>query len=294
MAGLREIKRRIKAVKSTAQVTRAMQLVAASKMKNAQQAAINSRPYSQLLAQFFSQIDPETLATHPILQKREVIKKRGILVIAPDKGLCGGLMTNLNREIMKLPADALYISIGKRATQTLARLGRQLAGEFHLSDKARFYEIRPACEMLLKAYEAGEVDTLEVLFTRFVSPIKQIPTLSVLLPSENFGSVLESFTKTYTAAAPLQNDARPFIIEPSAAEILPALVELYLKQELYHTALEAKASEHSARMVAMKNATDNANALGAKLNLSYNKARQASITNEILEISAAMSAGGNN
>lgn len=293
MAGLREIKRRIKAVKSTAQVTRAMQLVAASKMKNAQAAALQSRPYAQLLAQFFAQMDPETLAAQPVFQKREVIKKRGILVISPDKGLCGGLITNLNRELMKLPSDALYISVGKRATQTLARLGRQLAGEFHLSDRARFYEIRPACEMLLKAYDSGQVDTFEVLFSRFVSPIKQVPTLTALLPCEDFASVLGAFSKEYTAAAPLKDDERPFIVEPNPAELLPALFALYIKQELYHTALEAKASEHSARMVAMKNATDNAKALGAKLNLSYNKARQAAITSEILEIAAAMSAGGN-
>lgn len=270
-----------------------MQLVAASKMKNAQAAALQSRPYAQLLAQFFAQIDPETLATHPVFKKREVIKKRGILVIAPDKGLCGGLITNLNREIIKLPADALYVSVGKRATQTLVRLSRQLEAEFHLSDRARFFEVRPACELLLKAYQEGRVDTVEVLFTRFVSPIKQIPTLTTLLPCDNMQSVLEAFTKSYTAAAPIQGDARPFIIEPDASQILSELFALYLKQELYHTALEAKASEHSARMVAMKNATDNAKALGSKLNLSYNKARQAAITNEILEIAAAMSAGGN-
>lgn len=270
-----------------------MQLVAASKMKNAQQAALQSRPYAQLLAQFFAQIDPETLATHPVFKKREVIKKRGILVIAPDKGLCGGLITNLNREILKLPADAMYVSVGKRATQTLVRLGRPLEAEFHLSDRARFFEVRPACELLLKAYQDGRVDTLEVLFTRFVSPIKQIPTLTTLLPCDNLESVLSAFTKSYTAAAPLKDDARPFIIEPDASQILSALFALYIKQELYHTALEAKASEHSARMVAMKNATDNAKALGGRLNLSYNKARQAAITSEILEIAAAMSAGGN-
>ena len=292
MAGLREIKRRIKAVKSTAQVTRAMQLVAASKMKNSQQAALNSRPYAQLLAEFFAQMDPELLAGHPIFKRREKIKTRGILIISPDKGLCGGLITNLNREILQLPADAVYVAVGRRASQTLARQGRNMIGEFHLSDRARFAEVRPACELMLKAYNEGKVDTFEVLFARFVSPIKQIPTLETLLPIEDFSSVLSSFGKSYIAAAPLKQDTRPFIIEPSIDDILSALLPLYIKKQLYQTALEAKASEHSARMVAMKNATDNANSLNARLTLSYNKARQAAITNEILEIAAAMGTGG--
>lgn len=292
MAGLREIKRRIKAVKSTAQVTRAMQLVAASKMRTAQQSAINARPYAQLLAQFFAQMDSELLTSHPYFKKRETIKARGILVIAPDKGLCGGLITNLTREIMQLPQDAVYVAVGKRASQALMRLGRTMIGEFHLTDKARFAEVRPACEMMLRAYDAAQVDSFEVLFARFVSPIKQLPTVETLLPVEDFASVLHSFSKDYTAPAPLRNDARPFIIEPSPGEILSALLPLYIKKQLYQTALEAKASEHSARMVAMKNATDNAKSLGNRLNLSYNKARQAAITNEILEIAAAMNAGG--
>jgi F-type H+-transporting ATPase subunit gamma len=162
-----------------------------------------------------------------------------------------------------------------------------------LSDRARFVELRGAVELMLKSFENGECDTFEVLYSQFISPIKQIPTLETILPLTDVSSILNTFVKEYTAAAPIKDDARPFIIEPSIKEILAGLIPLYIKQEIYHTALEAKASEHSARMVAMKNATDNANQLAADLNLSYNKARQAAITNEILEIAAAQSAGGN-
>ena len=292
MAGTREIKRRIKAVRSTAQVTRAMQLVAASKMKHAQQAAINNRPYSQLLAKFFESLDLDLLAGHPLFKKREP-KTRGILIISPDKGLCGGMLSNLNRDILRLPQNAVYVSMGRRATQTVARLDRRLIGEFSLSDKVRFGELRGACEMLLKAYHDEQVDTFEILYTAFVSPIKQFSTLETLLPIADFKTVLKSFPKDYTTAAPIPNDHRPLLVEPGPAEILSNLFPLYIKQELYHAALESKASEHSARMVAMKNATDNANGLAARLNLSYNKARQAAITNEILEIAAASMVGNN-
>jgi F-type H+-transporting ATPase subunit gamma len=293
MPGTREIKRRIKAVKSTAQVTRAMQLVAASKMKHAQQMAVNSRPYAQLLAQFFAAMNLETdlLRENPLFMKRGVTT-RGILIISPDKGLCGGLLTNLNREILKLPQDAVYVAVGKRASQTIARLGRKLLAEFVLSDKPRFAELKAACEMLIAAYEKREVDTFEVLYTDYISPVKQLPTLETILPIADFDSVLKSFPKDYVAPAPMPDDRRPLIVEPSPGEILSQLLPLYIKKEIFRSALEAKASEHSARMVAMKNATDNANELNARLTLTYNKARQAAITNEILELAAG--AAGNN
>jgi F-type H+-transporting ATPase subunit gamma len=291
MAGLREIKRRIKAVKATAQVTRAMQLVAASKIKHAQRSALNNRPYSQLLATFFEALDMDAISKHPWFVRRPP-KVRGILVIAPDKGLCGGLISNINKEILKLPQNARYVAVGKKASQTIARLGRGLIGDFPLSDRVRHRELRAACDMMLKAYGEGAVDTFEVLYAEFISPIKQAPLLETLLPMTDFETVLKSFPKDYTAPAPLTEDRRPLKIEPGPSEIFAGLFPLYIKQELYHAALEAKASEHASRMVAMKNATDNANNLGTRLNLSYNKARQAAITNEILEIAAASAAGG--
>jgi len=289
MSGLREIKRRIKAVKSTAQVTHAMQLVAASKIKHAQRATLNNRPYSQLLAGFFEALDMNAISKHPFFARRTP-NVRGILIIAPDKGLCGGLISNISKEIIHLPESAEYIAVGKKASQIVARLGRSLMGEFPLSDRVRHSELRAACEMMLTAYKNEIVDTFEVLYSEFISPIKQAPLLETLLPIADFETVLKSFPKVYTAPSPLKEDHRPLNIEPGPSEIFEGLFPLYIKQELYHAALEAKASEHAARMVAMKNATDNAHSLESQLNLSYNKARQAAITNEILEIAAASAA----
>jgi F-type H+-transporting ATPase subunit gamma len=292
MAGLRELKRRIKAVKSTAQVTRAMQLVASSKMKRAQNAAVDNRPYAELLARFFAKLPPETFETisHPLLAVRAP-KRRAILVISPDKGLCGGLNTNLTKEILKLPEDATYVAVGKRAAQTLARLGRKVIATFSLSDRARWHELRPAAKLLLEAYEKAEIDSVEVLYTAFINTVSQTPLLETLLPMTQLDKLIASFQKRYTSSRPLFGDDRPFIIEPDANAILSELLPLYLRSELYHCALEAKASEHSARMIAMKNATDNAQSLTNELTLKFNKARQSAITNEIIEIAAA-SAGG--
>jgi len=290
MANLRDIKRRIKAVNSTAQVTRAMQLVAASKMKRAQQSAIQTRPYSQLLAQIFKELSPEIIASHPLLapHKKEA-PTRGIVVIAPDKGLCGGLITNLNKAMIELPKDAVYIAVGRRAAMTLKRLKRNLVAVFEISDKLRFSQLRPVFELALKPYKAKEVDSFEVLFSSFVNPLKQIPTVKPLLPMTNLEAVIGSFNQNYAAEAPIANDTRPFILEPSAEALLNELVPLFIKQELFHCALEAKASEHSARMVAMKSATDNAKSLASDLTLTYNKARQAAITQEIIELASGAS-----
>jgi F-type H+-transporting ATPase subunit gamma len=290
MAGTRELKRRIKAVKSTAQVTRAMQLVAASKMKRAQVSAVQNRPYAQLLAAIFARLPADAFEniSHPLLAQRPP-NRRAILVISPDKGLCGSLNSNLTREILRLPADARYVALGRKASQTLTRLKRNVVAEFPLSDRARWHELRPAAQMMLDGYAKAEIDSVEVLYTSFFSALKQTPMLETLLPMTHLAELLAVFQKKYTATQPLFGDDRPFIIEPDAATLLSSLLPLFLRAELYHFALEAKASEHSARMVAMKSATDNAQELSNALTLSYNKVRQASITNEILEIAAAAS-----
>jgi F-type H+-transporting ATPase subunit gamma len=278
MAGLREIKRRMKAVKSTAQVTRAMQLVAASKMKRAQQQALANRPYAAGLMALLQQMPAQARAEVPLLADR-TCRRRGIIVITPDKGLCGSLLTNLSRELLRLPQEALYVAVGRKGAALLARQRRELTGEFHLNDRVHFSQLRPACQLMISAYEQGQIDTIEVFYAQYLSPILQRPTLQPLLPLP---------THKLDGSSPTE-ETRPFILEPSASELLAALLPQYLKQELYHMALEAKASEHSARMVAMKNATDNAKALAGELTLTYNKARQAAITQEILELAAASS-----
>ena len=292
MKGIREIRRRIKAVKNTAQITKAMQLVASSKMKRAQDAALASRPYSLLLAQILESALPRMHETaHPLFESRPV-KKRGILVIATDKGLCGALNGNLFRLITDIkPADARFVSIGRKATQFIARTGRELLADFIVSDKVGYNEVRPAVEFLTQAYMDGKVDTIEVMYSHFINTLHQEPALDPLVPFQSFEAELEKLHQRLGRHEGDEiKDDREIIFEPSANTILNALPPLFLKQQIYTMILAAKASEHSARMVAMKNATDNAKQLVADLSLEYNKARQAGITQEILEIAAAASA----
>ncbi len=295
MANLRDIRRRIKAVKNTAQITKAMQLVAASKMKRAQDLAIAGRPYAQLMAEILlaleehSYLSDQETPLHPFLLQRPV-KKRGILLITPDKGLCGPLVSNLLRMVMDIPReDAGYISLGRKGFQFLTRTQRQVLGEFSVSDRTPFAQVRPAVEMAIRSYEEGEIDTIEVIFARFVNNLRQEPMLEKLVPVMDLQAAIRGLigTNDYTRKAPIEVDAREFQFEPEPRTILAELLDLYIKRQIFQMVLEAKASEHSARMVAMKTATDNAKALIKELQLQYNKARQASITQEILEIAAA-------
>ena len=294
MANLRDIKRRIRSVKNTGKITKAMQLVAASKMKKAQDAAIAGRAYAQLMAEMLSTLTKrisERDISHPMLNPRPEIKKRGILLISTDKGLCGGLNANLFRKVTEEvePGSAKFITIGRKGAQFIARSHRESIGDFTVDDAAPFAQVRPAVEALLKAFHDGEVDTIEVLYTQFVNNLRQVPELIRLAPLDKLEDVVRDIeeVKDYTTQAPIENDERDIVFEPSALEILEPLLDLYLKREIFHMILEAKASEHSARMVAMKTATDNSKDLVNKLTLQYNKARQAAITQEILEISAA-------
>lgn len=292
MKGIREIRQRIKSVKSTAQITRAMQLVAASKMKKAQQMAIASRPYSLLMAEIIaSVIDQTESISHPFLETRP-IEKRGILVVATDKGLCGPLNTNLLRQAVGVEKNTFFVTIGKKATQFLSRSGFHVAAEFHVSDRASFSEVRLAVDYMIREYLSGKIDTIEVLYTRFINTLSQQTILQSMLPFVDMHQTLEALRKRLGKDRVLHqapDDQRDMLFEPSAKDILEALPELFLKQEIYQMVLESKASEHSARMVAMKTATDNAKNLVSDLTLDYNKARQAGITQEILEIAASAS-----
>ncbi len=287
--GLREIRNRIKSVKSTAQITRAMQLVASSKMKRAQDAAQGSRAYAELLGEILdTAVAKVSDFTHPLLTKREV-KVRGILLITSDKGLCGPLNGNLLRQAAEIK-DAAYVCIGRKGAQAMARSGRKLLAEFQVSDRANFSEIRPAAELLLKAFAEGTVDTVEVLYPHFKNTLIQVPRLQQLLPADSLiNQASELRSKLGLPEPKIEADEREMIFEPSAEEILNQLPALFFKQAVHQAVLEAKASEHSARMVAMKAATDNAKKLAGALSLEYNKARQAAITQEILEITAAAS-----
>ncbi|QYY36619.1 ATP synthase F1 subunit gamma [Ruficoccus sp. ZRK36] len=288
MPSTKEIRGRIKAVKNTGQITRAMQLVAASKMKRAQDDAISGRPYAMLLAEILESVaDQETEFRHPLLEGRE-IKKRGILVISTDKGLCGALNANLIKEIIKIKDPAAYVSIGRKTTQFLSRTHRELKADFTISDKVAYHEIRAVVEYILNLYYEGEIDTIEVLYNSFINTLAQEPTLTRLAPMDQLREQLDKLRKREKFdLAETSADEREFLFEPDAKSILQELPNLFIKEEINHMAREAKASEHSARMVAMKAATDNAKTLVDDLTLEYNKARQAAITQEIVEIAAA-------
>ncbi len=291
MKGIREIRRRIKAVKNTAQITKAMQLVASSKMKRAQDAALASRPYALLLSQILESALPRMHETeHPFFAARSV-KKRGILVISTDKGLCGALNGNLFRLITDIKReDAVYVCVGRKGAQFVARTGRELLAEFPVSDKVGYNEVRPVVEFLTQAYHDGKVDTIEVIYAHFVNTLRQDPALAPMVPFQSFEKELEKLIAHLGKHAEDKiADDREIQFEPSVSAIINELPPLFLKQQIYTMILAAKASEHSARMVAMKNASDNAKQLVADLSLEYNKARQAGITQEILEIAAAAS-----
>lgn len=286
MPSTKEIRTRIKSVKNTSQITRAMQLVASSKMKKAQDKAVAGHAYAALLANILAALgDKVSTIRHPFLEKREV-KTRGILVLSTDKGLCGPLNSNLFRELPERSENVQYFAVGRKAKQYLSRSQLNMVAEFHISDNAHFSEVRPICEMMIERYKEGKIDTVEILYPYFRNTLIQEPDYMTLLPISNLEEVARDLSQKH-GLKHNPEDEREFKIEPSPEMVLYGLLDLYIKREMYQLVLDAKASEHSARMVAMKTATDNAKKLVDDLTLDYNKARQAAITQEILEITAA-------
>jgi F-type H+-transporting ATPase subunit gamma len=288
MANLRDIRRRIKSVKNTAQITKAMQMVAASKMRKAQQAAINGRDYAQLMNRVIVSLrDAVDPAAHPLLARREV-KHELVLLLSTDKGLCGALNTNLFREALNFdPATTSFISVGRKGTQFLARMGRTMLADFPLRDHPSFLETKAISKFCIEKFLDGSADKVTVLFPMFVNTLSQIPKAMPLLPLTSFEEV--GLTNEYGVAPSFDGG---ILFEPDASQVLDAILPAYVHFGVYQTLLGTRASEQSARMVAMKSATDNARNLVKDLTLEYNKARQASITNEILEISTAQLALG--
>jgi len=292
MPSTRDIRRRIKSVKNTAQITKAMQMVAASKMRRAQQAALAGRPYVSLMNTILGNVTFHAGDfSHPLMEVRE-IRKRGVIIVSSDKGLCGALNSNLTREAAKLDKNAtVFIAAGRKAAQFLARTRRQLAAEFSYKDAPLFGEARAIAKFARDLFLNGEVDQVDVLFTRFISTLSQRPELRPYLPVGEIKAVKAGIPQP-AVEEKLMHGATEFLFEPSADQVLGPLLQHSLNFQIYQILLEAKASEQSARMVAMKNATDNANQLIKDLTLDYNKLRQANITKELLEISSAAMAMG--
>ena len=288
MASTRDIRRRIKSVKNTRQITKAMELVAASKMKKAQAAALAGRPYAELMAQMLAALSTRVEdLQHPFLAKREV-RTRGIILITSDKGLCGPLNTNVFKLVTDIKTPAKFAVISRKGAQFIARTKRELLADFPANDRTSFADIKVVAEYMVKQFMEGTVDTVEVIWPRFRNTLLQVPTLMPLLPLSGLQEVLADLrSDAGLSATPTKAADTQMLFEPDAATVLESLLPLYINREVYQHALDAKASEHSARMVAMKTAKDNATKLLGDLTLEYNKARQAGITQEILEIAAA-------
>jgi F-type H+-transporting ATPase subunit gamma len=296
MPSTRDIRRRIKSVKNTAQITKAMQMVAAAKMRKAQQAALVGRPYAQLLNVMMAEAARGTVGfDHPLLQARPV-NKRAVIVVSTDRGLCGGLNSNVFREAAKLDkSSTVFIAAGKKAAQFLGRTKRALVAEFTYKDTPAFSEARAISKAVQKMFLDGEVDAVDILYPRFVNTLTQTPTTVPFLP---IGKIMATTAGIGAKAEELKQHQEKhdptdvYEYEPDEKTVLGELLPHSLNFKLHQILLETKASEQSARMVAMKNATDNAKQIIKDLTLEYNKLRQANITKELLEITTAQMAVG--
>jgi F-type H+-transporting ATPase subunit gamma len=299
MANTQDIRRRIKSIRNTSQITKAMQMVAASKMRKAQQHALAGRPYAALMNKVLVSLQKRTDPTlHPLLQIREV-KTELVLIISTDKGLAGALNTNLFREAANFDQKkTTFVVTGKKARQFVARTKRELLADFELKDTPSFVETKPLSKFCLEKFLNRDVDKVSVLYTHFINTINQRPVIRTLLPISGFD--LPKGERTEGAIDPVgmiqrTEDVDPmlgYLFEPNALEVLDTMLPYYVDYQVFQMILDARASEHSARMVAMKNATDNANQFIKDLTLEYNKMRQASITTELLEIATAQMALG--
>lgn len=295
MANLRDIRRRIKSIKNTAQITRAMQLVAASKMKKAQDQALAGRAYAQHLEALLLNLKEEAENSgHPLLVQRDG-KRELIIVITTDKGLCGGLNTNLLRKLLReAPGDAAYVTIGAKGRNAVSKLKKDLLADFQVRDPVHFNEVKRVARFAVQKFLDGEVDVVKVAFTNFVNTLVNHATITQLLPLDA-SQVGEK--RDYDGMAGVPEPQGPnsasfadYLFEPARQEVFEQLLPLYVNYLLFQMMLESRAAEHSSRMVAMKSATDNAKGIVKDLTLEYNKLRQAAITNELLEITTAQMA----
>lgn len=292
-----QIRNRIKTSKNIAQITKAMEMVAASKMRRAQQQAMAGQPYSlelrTILSRLTQQINPEL---HPLLRHNPTATKRLIVVITSDKGLAGGLNTNLlyvtQRHVSKQTADLSFITIGKKGRDYIAKRKYNLIASFTgLGDRPSNSDITPIAHLIMDNFITGEYSGVDIIYPEFISTLTQKPHIINLLPlitpeeltKEDIVEISSSANTKYN----IQNTSLEYTFEPSPSTILDWLLPYYVENRLYQLVLESAASEHSARMVAMKNARESASDLVSALTLLYNRARQAKVTNELLDAYSA-------
>ncbi len=283
---LRQIKRRTRSIQNTAKITRAMEMVAASKMRRAQLNALAARPYAEKmrwvladLAETLPMVDPALLP--PLLRQQDEVRAIGMILVTPDRGLAGGLSAILNRHaaqfILGQSVPVRVVAVGRKGRDFMRRTGQNVVAEFtDIGDRPGYEDMRPVAQVMVEDFVDGVVDEVHLVYSHFVNTVVQRPEIFKLLPME-----------PPTEAATNRVD---YIYEPTRKAVLAELLPRYIERQLYGAILEATASEQSARMVAMRNATDSANELTRDLTLIYNKARQESITGELLDITGGVEA----
>ena len=281
MATTQILRRRIRSIQGTAKICRAMEMIATAKMRRAQEQATAGRPYAEKISQVIADLAVEAReGIHPLLQKREV-KKIAIVHITTDRGLCGGLNANMNRFvasfILEQTIPVILVTVGRKGRAFMLRVGQNIRAEFTgISDRPTLLETLPMSRIVIDDYSNGAVDQVYHAYPRLATTIVQRPTLQVLLPIEPV-----MFPRGQTAE---------YIYEPTSSIVLNELLPRYVEMKVYHAILELVASEQSARMVAMRNASDNAKELTEDLTLALNKVRQETITKEICDISGGAEA----
>jgi F-type H+-transporting ATPase subunit gamma len=295
MANAREMRLRIKSVKNISQITRAMQAVSASNVRKAMQAMLHTRPYSQKAWQVLTHLaqQPGRANLHPLLSKRPQVKKVITIVITGDRGLAGAYNTNVIRYAMnyfeKFPAEVCYVTVGRKGRDLLVRRRKNIVAEFsHLPPAPSFTDVAPIGKIVVDEFLKEEVDEVYLVYTDFINMVKQNATIKKLLPleMENTKQRVQDFEVIK------EQPHATYIYEPGETEIIDEIVPRFTGLQVYQAILESLASEHAARMVAMKNATDSALELSSALQLEYNKARQQTITNEMLDIAGGAEALG--
>ncbi len=282
MASLREIKIRIKSVKSTQKITKAMEMIAASKMKKAQQQALKGRPYVKKLTDIIGNLVflSEPKISHPLLHKRNEVKNVGYIFVTANRGLCGGYNTNVIRRMLEILREKnetkeIVITVGKKGRQAMERIGKSVLADFeNIGDKPGYMDTIGISKVVVDDFMAGKLDEVYMIYNHFYSTASQKPAVVKLLPIEPNASFGEGTKK------------HDYIFDQPKKEVLDELLHRYVETLVYQTVLETAASEHSARMMAMRQAADNAHDIVSHLTLHYNKARQAKITKEILEVVA--------
>jgi F-type H+-transporting ATPase subunit gamma len=281
MIPIRIIRRRIRSIKSTAKITKAMEMIAASKMRQAQLRVLAARPYSEKMREVLANLAAQPRAeaeSHPLLQHRDV-KRITVIHVTADRGLCGGLNANMNRRTasflleQKVPLN--LVTVGRKGRDFMSRYGRDIRADFtQLGDKPSLIDTTSISRVVIDDYTSKLADEIYLGYTQFISTVIQRPVLWKLLPIEP-----TKFERTENI---------DYIYEPSPAVVMGELLPRYVEMQIYHAILESIASEQSARMVAMRNATDNANEMIDDLTLTYNKARQELITKELLDIAGGV------